>query len=184
LLFSELQWEGDSERGKTKKQQTQICQIQKGLRCIERGLYPLLEVLPPRIMDTEAATCGTNRSKLLSLLVIVLAIFSFVLFTKNQEMQQLILSEKEVTGEGQERVEAAQRIVDRLRRHIDIPTDIEPTVATIVDVDTLRERNPFYDRAENGDHLIVTRDRAILYDPDADVIIDVVPVQIQPVVGG
>ena len=39
-------------------------------------------------------------------------------------------------------------------------------------------------KAENGDHLVVTPERAILYDPDEDVILDVVPVQVQPVQEG
>ena len=71
-------------------------------------------------------------------------------------------------------------VVERLRKHIQLSTDVEPTVATIVNVEELRKRNPFYNKAENGDHLVVTTDRAILYDPDHDIILDVIPVQLQP----
>ena len=77
-------------------------------------------------------------------------------------------------------VAAAKEIVDKVRRHIVIPTAIEPTVATIVDVNTLKARNEFYKDAKNGDNLIVTPTRAILYDPDKDIILDVVPVQLTP----
>ncbi|MBT4119868.1 MAG: hypothetical protein HOE29_03035, partial [Candidatus Peribacter sp.] len=66
---------------------------------------------------------------------------------------------------------------------MDIPEDIEPTVATIVDVEILKEKNPFYAKAENGDHLIVTPTRAILYSSKTKKIIDVVPVQLEPVAG-
>ena len=75
--------------------------------------------------------------------------------------------------------EAARLIVEKVKRLYTLPTDVDPTVATIVDVEQLRSRNSFYNKAKNGDHLIVTNDRAILYDPVADKIIDVVPVQIQ-----
>ena len=74
--------------------------------------------------------------------------------------------------------EVAQRVLDDVRQLIDIPNDPEPTVATIVDVDALREASPFYNKAENGDHLIITETRAILYDPDRNIILDVVPVRI------
>ncbi len=57
---------------------------------------------------------------------------------------------------------------------------MDPTVATIINAESLKSRNPFYERAENGDHLIVTPTRAVLYDPDKDIILDVIPVQIQP----
>lgn len=75
--------------------------------------------------------------------------------------------------------EEADRIVAQLRKIYSIPEDIDPTVATIVDVETLRERNPFYASAQNGDHLIVTLERAILYSSEKGQILDVVPIQVQ-----
>jgi hypothetical protein len=80
--------------------------------------------------------------------------------------------------------ETADLIVKELRNLMDIPEDIEPTVATIVDVEILRKKNPFYAKAENGDHLIVTPTRAILYSSKTKKIIDVAPVQLKPVAGG
>jgi hypothetical protein len=77
----------------------------------------------------------------------------------------------QVTGE-----ELSQRVLERVRAHMDITMDPEPTVATIVDVDALKASNEFYAPAKNGDHLIITQRRAILYDPDRDIILDVVPV--------
>lgn len=68
-------------------------------------------------------------------------------------------------------------ILAKVRTHIDLPEDAQATVATIVDVEQLRAENPFYEKANNGDYLIVTNTRAILYAADRDVIIDVVPVQ-------
>ncbi len=76
--------------------------------------------------------------------------------------------------------EIAQQIVDEVSKLIDIPSDVEPTVATIVDIDALRAQNPFYNKAENGDYLIVTSDRAILYSASLRIILDVVPVQLEP----
>ena len=56
---------------------------------------------------------------------------------------------------------------------------MQPTVATIVDVESLRKRNSFYNKAKNGDYLIVTNERAILFDAKANVILDMVPVQLE-----
>ena len=71
----------------------------------------------------------------------------------------------------------AREVLAKLRNHILIPDFPKPTVATIVDVETLKKANPFYEPAANGDHLIITEQRAILYDSDRDLILDVVPVQ-------
>ena len=76
--------------------------------------------------------------------------------------------------------EKAKEIVERVRRFIMIPADLEPTVALIVDVNALRARNAFYNKAQNGDYLIITSERAILFSPTKNIILDVVPVQIQP----
>ena len=74
--------------------------------------------------------------------------------------------------------QVAQQVLEKVRAHMDIPSDPEPTVATIVDAAALKEANDFYAPAENGDHLIITQSRAVLYDPDRDIILDVVPVQL------
>ena len=70
-------------------------------------------------------------------------------------------------------------ILARVRAHIFLPEEPKPTVAEILDVDTLRARNAFYKNAANGDYLIVTPTRAILYSPSKDMILDVMPVQLE-----
>lgn len=128
-----------------------------------------------------------SKKAFLTLVVIALIALSFMLDMRRraaqEQLEQLTVRMEQLTGNTEQSREAAKQIIDRVRKLIDIPTDIEPTVATIVDVDTLRTRNAFYNKAENGDHLIVTIDRAILYDPDANIILDVVPVQITPAGG-
>ncbi len=120
---------------------------------------------------------------LLPLLVIALIALVVVLDAQRRsaetELKNLTVRLEQLQGNTQENQERAKQIVDRVRALIEIPTDVTPTVATIVDVEKLRAQNPFYNGAENGDFLIVTPTRAILFDADRGVIIDVVPVQIQ-----
>lgn len=126
-----------------------------------------------------------DKKKLLTLvLVIGLAVLAYMNYTKRvqlaMELKKLSVKMEQLeTGNSPENVAQAQAIIDKVRQHINIPEDVEPTVATIVDVDALKSRNEFYANAKNGDHLIVTPTRAILYDPDKDMILDVVPVQLQ-----
>jgi hypothetical protein len=121
---------------------------------------------------------------LLPLLVIALAVLVVVLDSQRRqaqtELKNLTVRLEQLQGNNQENQERAKQIVAKVRALIEIPDDVEPTVATIVDVEKLRAQNPFYAAAENGDYLVVTPTRAILFDADRGVIIDVVPVQIQP----
>ncbi|MFC1633020.1 hypothetical protein ACFL1U_02685 [Patescibacteria group bacterium] len=76
-----------------------------------------------------------------------------------------------------QRTKEALDLKDQVGEHIILNADEEPTIATIEDVDKLKETNPdFYEGAENGDKLLLYSDRVILFDPDKDIIINVGPV--------
>jgi hypothetical protein len=62
---------------------------------------------------------------------------------------------------------------------IALPTDEKPTVATITDVDKLKDQ-PFFKNAKNGDKVLIytTANKAILYRPSENRIIEVGSVNI------
>jgi hypothetical protein len=135
-------------------------------------------------MDAMSTGSGGSKKLLVIVLMVALGVLAYVNYTKRvelaDELKKLSVKMEQLqTGNDPQNVAAAKEIVDKVKRHIIIQGDVEPTVATIVDVDKLKERNDFYKNAKNGDNLVVTPTRAILYDPKADIIIDVVPVQLQ-----
>lgn len=119
-------------------------------------------------------------------LLLILAIVGFLVWSELQrrditkQLEQTSQELQEVKrSTNQQGEEVAKEVLAKVRTHILIPEDPAPTVATIVDVDSLRKTNAFYEKASNGDHLIITSERAILYNQQKNIIIDVVPVQIQ-----
>ena len=62
-------------------------------------------------------------------------------------------------------------IVARVRKHMVLP-DEEPLVNTVTDAEKVRGE-PFYAKAQNGDKVIVFSNRAILYSPTQDKIVEV-----------
>jgi len=60
-----------------------------------------------------------------------------------------------------------------------LPQDEDPLVATIQDVEALVKDAPFYSDAKNGDKLIVYKQKAIIYDPVSNRLVNVGPVFIQ-----
>ncbi len=120
-------------------------------------------------------------SKLVPVLVIVLLILVVFVDARRRaaekKLEQLTVQLSQ-SGNTEENKAKAAAIVNEVRKLIDIPQGVEPTVATIVDVEALKEKNAFYAKAENGDYLIVTPTRAILYSQKRKMIIDVVPVQL------
>ncbi len=102
------------------------------------------------------------------LVIVLVGIFAWFKLSRNVfEQQGQNLSKEEVAG-----------IVTMVRRHIRVPANEEPLVATIVDVDALVATQPFYQGAENGDVLLIYQSmgKAILYSPDDDILINVGPI--------
>ena len=126
---------------------------------------------------------GSSR-KLMTVAVIALIALVGVVEAKRQavqsQLEQLTVRLEQLQGGNtQQNQEEANQIIRKVRRLMVLDESITPTVATIVDVESLRQQNAFYDKAENGDYLLVTPDRAILYNESRNVIVDVVPVQLE-----
>jgi predicted membrane protein len=65
----------------------------------------------------------------------------------------------------------SKAVVQRLEKHMKVPQE-EPTVATITDAIKLKEQEPFYKNAQNGDKVVIWKDKALIYRMDEDKIID------------
>lgn len=70
-------------------------------------------------------------------------------------------------------------LVNALGRLMELPADETPTVATVLDIEKLKDQ-PFFAKAQNGDKLLAYTKtmRAILYRPSANKIINVAPLVI------
>lgn len=115
---------------------------------------------------------------LVVLVVVVIALDAQRRQAKAELQQMSVKLDQLEGGNTAENQQRAKEVVEMVKTHMELDTSVEPTVATIVDVEKLKAQNPFYNSAKNGDFLIVTPSRAILYDAGADKILDVVPVQI------
>lgn len=141
-------------------------------------------VSPSPSMEPQASSSSSVLKFILGILVVLLLGFVFVLDGRRREaeqrLKQISVRLEQVQNPAQNKA-LAQEVLTKVRKHFILAEDPEPTVATIVDVEKLRERNVFYQKAENGYHLIITADRALLYDPQGDIIVDVAPIQLQTV---
>jgi len=88
--------------------------------------------------------------------------------TRSQLNDSTVLSDSEVT-----------QLTTTVGKLIELPQGEIPTVATVTDVELLKDQ-PFFARAQQGDRVLIykTAKKAILYDPVANRIRDVGPVNI------
>jgi hypothetical protein len=70
-------------------------------------------------------------------------------------------------------------LLARVRELIVLPTDETPTVATVSDPELLKDQ-PFFAHAKTGDRVLLyaKAKKAILYDPEAHVIVEVAPINL------
>jgi len=132
-------------------------------------------------------TGKSNGKKVWNVLLIVVVIIVIGLFVWSEQnrrntSRQLAETTKqleEVQNSSQQSSEReAAEVLEKVSSLINISLDPRPTVAKINDIDRLKEANEFFGSAENGDYLILTGSRAILYDPDKNIVLDVAPFQI------
>jgi hypothetical protein len=70
-------------------------------------------------------------------------------------------------------------LIEAVSKHIDVPRDEEPTVATVNDKDKLKDQ-PFFNNAQNGDKVLVftKAKKAIIFRESEDRLINVGPLSI------
>jgi hypothetical protein len=77
-----------------------------------------------------------------------------------------------------------QSVIEDLSRIIVLPTDEEPTIATVTNLDTIQDQ-PFFRNAQIGDKVIIysRSQKAILYRPSEKKLIEVAPFTSDPITG-
>lgn len=70
-------------------------------------------------------------------------------------------------------------LLKKVGKLILLPEDEQMTISTIQDIDKLSEEQQFFERAQNGDKVIIYSDRAIVYSPERNILVNVGPVYAQ-----
>lgn len=131
-----------------------------------------------------------NRLFLMTIIavgLVTLAILALSLYTKGrprilgrqggQTQQPQENARQQVLGNEQE---LADQYLKEVGKIIALPKDEKPLgVASITDHNKLQQDQPFFNNAKNGDVIIIYSSRAILYDPNNKVIVDIAPVNVE-----
>lgn len=107
----------------------------------------------------------------------IVAGYFFYQYQKSQQAIQGIQADpNSVQKAAQEEV---GKLVAEVSKLIELPQEEEPTVATVTDIEKLKDQ-PFFQRAKNGDKVLIYTNakKAILYSPSSKKVIEVAPVNI------
>ncbi len=111
-------------------------------------------------------------------LALVLVAMSW-LYTQYRDSQRELARLTTPAGQQEFAKQQVAAVVSKVSRHIVLPADEDPVVATILDIEKLAKDQPFYQGAKNGDRVLiyVKNKRALIYDAERDLIVNVGPVQ-------
>ena len=109
--------------------------------------------------------------KFVLILVVVGAVAGGGWYFFNQGKQGFVIRPGEKLSD-----EQVSELIDRVGRFLVLPNDEQPAGAAISDAAALSERQSFYKDAKDGDILIVYSSKAIIYDAEADKLVNVGPI--------
>lgn len=135
------------------------------------------ELLTESTRKTSRLEVLRKLVKLLPKLIFVLALIGFAgwSFYSYRQSQKEVVRLSTLEGQQEFQEKEVENLLEKVRAHMVLPEDEEPTVATISDVDVLVEQQPFFIGTQNGDKVLVyvKARKAIIYSPQRDVIINV-----------
>jgi len=110
---------------------------------------------------------------LIALIVLASLGAAYYFYQRYQTAQNLL---NDPTAASQLEVDS---ITKELAKFMDLPSDEQPTIATVLDREKLQDQ-PFFAKAENGDKVIIytKSGKAILYRPSSKRIIDLAPINL------
>lgn len=109
-------------------------------------------------------------------LFIAMLLSAVYLYIKNgtdEKKQQAAMAPTNTTAQENQPAQP-QTLVDKIKKHLIVSETDVPYIATITNVDLVKEKNPdFYADASDGDKVIVWKDRAVIYSESKDLIVAV-----------
>lgn len=135
----------------------------------------------PQAMPEEP---GKNKASiyLVLLIIIILTAVALMINQKLKAGQTPKNNQPAVAEQGNEVKKPLDKsdissLIARVASLIIVNPNEEPTIATVQDAEALRKSNPaFYKDAQNGDRLLVWSDKAVLYSPELDKLLAVMPI--------
>ncbi len=125
--------------------------------------------------NARLAKLFRSRSVLIILVLLVAVLPAFYFYNKSR------IAEQKLNDPNTANQQVINAVVKKVSHLILLPTDEQPTLATISDASKTKGQ-PFFTNAKNGDKLLVYTQarKAILYRPSTNLIIEVAPLNVSP----
>lgn len=152
---------------------------------VKKSITAVNEISPPAILAKNSKSWG-----FIVVIAILIVGITFLAvqnrrLKNSQESLQNKLSEarKQISGSGQNAADTVtqdnQKLIEAMGQLMVLPTDETPTIATVTDLEKLKDQ-PFFTNAQVGDKVLIYTNakKAILYRPSENKVIELAPLNI------
>ncbi len=143
----------------------------------------ILEVEEYKTILPKKKTVSSWAGKILLILLLASAIFFAFAFYTYWSVAQKADKISENNKQSSQLTKNSQALIEKVGRLILLPKNEPPSIATINNVAQLQKDQPFYKDARNGDVMLIyfQAKKAYIYNPEANVIVNVGPVLMEKV---
>jgi len=98
-----------------------------------------------------------------------------------RDVKSQLMKLSSIQGQQELATQEIKAITDKVAKHLVLPSDEEPVIATVTNAEALAKEQPFYIGASDDDKVIIyaKAGKAILYNPTKDIIVNVGPVYVE-----
>src|SRR3989339_564938 len=124
-------------------------------------------------LEREFQRKNKNRKMTIFIIFVLLVLgLIYFLFSYLKTQRELKILKDPAAQEELARVEN-DKLIKQVSKLIDLPLDQEPVVGTVQDAAALAEQQKFFVNAKNGDRVLIYQDKAIIYRPSDNKLINV-----------
>ncbi len=132
---------------------------------------------------SSRASATTHKKRGLKSLIVFLVFTVLIgacawLFINYNNAQKQVNYLSGLTAEDMNK-KTTDELLEKIGKLILLPEDEQMTISTIQDIEKLVAEEPFFEKAQNGDKVIIYNDRAIIYSPTKNILVNVGPVYTQ-----
>lgn len=118
-------------------------------------------------------TSYTNSVLVIVVILLIISLAALVfLYFEYGKLEDKFSETQNTTNLSEENYLKNGDLLLRVGRHIRLP-ETAPQIATVANIDSLVEQQPFFKGAKNGDKVLIYPDKVIVYDEQNDIIVNV-----------
>jgi len=126
--------------------------------------------------DNEVRTGKTKKKSLIGIVLVLVIVVAVGVLVIQERKNGTMLVETEENQASLLSALEKQELFEKIGKHIALPSEGEPLIVRVDNAEELKKKQVFFENSKDGDILIVYQEKALIYRPSEDILVNVGPV--------